>query len=375
MLQWPSRRRNRVYLTLVVAGVLLAALYLARRALTPFFLGAFLAYLVAPAVDWICARLPGRMLQGRSWRGLVVLLVYLVVTTSLVIALAFLITPIVQELGILLQRLPELGSRIYAAAPDTVRTWLDQYNLAIPASIRQAIENYLQNLIPSALSLIEQGVATTLGLAFSTLSFVLGLVVVPLWMFYVLRDQSDLTSAFYSLLPARLREDARNVLALADSVLGAYLRGQVLLCLSVGAMTAVGLSLMRIDFALLLSVIAGLFEVVPVLGPFLGAIPALLVTLATSPSHFLLVALLAFGVQQIENVFLVPQIHGTSVHLHPAAVMVVLVVGSEIAGVLGVILCVPLTAVFRDVVSYLYLRLAEVPASPGEAMARMVGRT
>jgi predicted PurR-regulated permease PerM len=374
MLHWPSRRRNRAYLTVIVVSLVLAALYLARRALTPFFLGAFLAYLVAPAVDWICARLPQRMRLRRAWRGLIVLLVYLIVTASLVIASVFLITPIVEEFGILLQRLPELGNRIYSAAPDVVRTWLDEYNLAIPANVRQAIEKYLQNLIPSALTLIEQGVATTLGLAFTTLSFVLGLVVVPLWMFYVLRDQSDLASAFYRVLPASLREDARNVLALTDSVLGAYLRGQVLLCLSVGAMTGVGLTLLRVDFALLLSVIAGIFEVVPVLGPFLGAIPALLVTLATSPSLILWVALLAFAVQQIENVFLVPQIHGTSVRLHPAAVMLVLVVGSEIAGVLGVILCVPLTAVFRDVSGYLYLRLAEEPVSPAEAMGRMAGR-
>jgi predicted PurR-regulated permease PerM len=370
----PPRRRNRAYLTFIIGSLLAIALYLARRALTPFFLGAFLAYLVAPAVDWICARLPQRMRQRRAWRGLVVLAVYVVATALLATALVFLATPIVEEFGVLVQRLPELGNRIYSAAPDIVRTWLDQYNLTIPTNIRQAIEKYVQNLIPSALSLIEQGVATTLGLAFSTLSFVLGLVVVPLWMFYVLRDQSDMTSAFYALLPASLRADARNILALTDSVLGAYLRGQVLLCLSVGTMTAIGLSFLRIDFALLLSVIAGVFEVVPVLGPYLGAIPALLVTLATSPSLFPWVALLAFAVQQIENVFLVPQIHGTSVRLHPAAVMLVLVVGSEIAGVLGVILCVPVAAVFRDVASYLYLRLAEAPASPAEAMARMTSR-
>jgi predicted PurR-regulated permease PerM len=183
-----------------------------------------------------------------------------------------------------------------------------------------------------------------------------------------------MTSAFYSLVPAVLREDVRNVLVLADSVLGAYLRGQVLLCLSVGVSFTVGLLFLRVDFALLLGVIAGVLEAVPVLGPILGAIPAVLVALATSPSNVIWVVVLALALQQLENLFLVPQVQGMTVHLHPAVVMLVLVVGSEVAGLVGVILGVPLTAMFRDVASYLYLRLADPPLPPAETMARVARR-
>jgi predicted PurR-regulated permease PerM len=138
-------------------------------------------------------------------------------------------------------------------------------------------------------------------------------------------------------------------------------------------MYTVCLEIIGIDFALLLGTIVGVFEIVPVLGPILGAIPAILVTLATSPSKVWLVILLAVAVQQIENYLLVPQIaHGT-VKLRPAVVMIILVVGGAVAGVVGILLSVPLTAITRDVAHYLYLRASEEPLSPEQALARVRG--
>lgn len=368
-------QRRRVMIIGAVALVGVVLLYLARRALLPFALGTFLAYLVAPVVNGVEARLPAALRGHRSWRGLVVVVVFTLSVIGLVLSLAWIVPPIGAEVGGLVQRLPELGRKIYDVAPDMIQTALTTYREAVPPDIQAVVDRNLQNVIPSLLSLLQSGVSRTLNFALVTLSFVLGLVVVPLWMFYILRDQSDMTSAFYALVPVVLREDVRNVLILSDSVLGAYLRGQVLLCLSVGAMVTAGLLFLHIDFALLLGTIAGVLEVVPVLGPILGAIPALLVALATSPSNVLWVAVLALAVQQLENLFLVPQVQGMSVRLHPAVVMLALVVGSEVAGVVGMILSVPLTAMFRDVASYLYLRLAERPLPPAEAMAQLVRTT
>lgn len=364
-----QRRRGMIAGSVALLGA--ALLYLARRALLPFVLGAFLAYLVAPVVNGIDKRLPAPLRGRRSWRGLVVIAVYTLSVTGLVLSLAWIVPPIGAEVGGLVQRLPELGRKIYEAAPDTLQTALETYRETVPPEIQQVVDRNLQNVIPSLLSVLQSGVSRTLDIALSTLSFVLGLVVVPLWMFFILRDQYDMTATIYALVPAVLRDDVRNILMLWDAILGAYLRGQVLLCVSVGAMFTAGLLFLRIDFALLLGTIAGILEVVPVLGPVLGAIPALLVALATSPSNVIWVVVLALAVQQLENLFLVPQVQGMTVRLHPAIVMLALVVGSEVAGVAGVILSVPLTAMFRDVVSYLCLRLADRPLSPAEALAQM----
>jgi predicted PurR-regulated permease PerM len=212
-------------------------------------------------------------------------------------------------------------------------------------------------------------------LVFTTLSFVVGLLLVPLWMFYVLRDQPEMSATFYRLIPPAYREDARHMIMVLDSLLGSYLRGQLILCLSVGIMTTIGLTILGVDLALLLGTLAGIFEVVPVLGPILGAIPAILVTLAASPSNLLWVIALAFAVQQIENYVLVPQIARGSIQVPPALAILVLIVGSEVGGVLGAILSLPLTATVRDIAHYLYLRLSDEPLSPQEAVFRVRGRS
>jgi predicted PurR-regulated permease PerM len=199
----------------------------------------------------------------------------------------------------------------------------------------------------------------------------LGLLVLPLWTFYLLRDEPQVSTLFYRLIPPAYRADAESIQALVNLTLGSYLRGQLILCLSVGIMFTLGLLLLGVDYALLLGTIAGILEVVPALGPFLGTIPAVLVALATSPSQLLKVIVLALAVQQIENTFLVPQVTGETVNLHPALVMLLLVVGSAVGGIWGVILSVPLTALIRDLVHYLYLRLADEPLAPHAALARV----
>ncbi|MCX8213089.1 MAG: AI-2E family transporter [SAR202 cluster bacterium] len=109
---------------------------------------------------------------------------------------------------------------------------------------------------------------------------------------------------------------------------------------------------------------AGAFELIPIIGPLLGAIPGVLVALATSPGDLLWVVLLYTGVQLVENVVLVPRIQGRAVDIHPAIIMLLLVISSEVAGLRGVIVAVPLAAVARDVFLYFLHEWSEDPAGP-----------
>jgi Predicted permease len=156
---------------------------------------------------------------------------------------------------------------------------------------------------------------------------------------------------------------------LIDDVLSAYLRGQLLLCLFVGGMATLALLIIGVPFALVLGVVAGILEALPFVGPILGAIPAVLVALLSNPMSALWVAVAFLAIQQVENLLLVPRIAGKSVKLHPAMVMVVLVVGNELAGLVGMLLAVPITAVLRDLFKYLYLRFLDEPLTPEAAMA------
>ncbi len=366
-------RRGRTALTIVLILLIAGLLYSARRALMPLAVGTVFAYIMLPLINWLDAHMRPAIRKRRVLRSLLVLVVYLLTVFVLVESLVAIIPPVGAQMQVLARRLPAIAANIYSAAPEVVQGWLDTYNEFVPATIRQAIQRSLERTVQALADSLQTGVLRGVNLIFTTLSFVVGLLVVPLWMFYVLRDQPEMSASFYRLIPPRYREDARHIVMILDSLLGSYFRGQLVLCLSVGIMTTVGLTILGVDLALLLGTLAGIFEIVPVLGPILGAIPAVVVTLASSPSTLPWVILLAFVVQQLENYVLVPQVARGSMRISPALSVVVLIVGSEVGGVLGAILSLPLTATIRDVAQYLYLRLADHPLTPEEAVARIRG--
>ncbi len=368
---WSLQQRARAIITLTLALVALIVLYAARAALLPFMLGLLLAYIMLPFINWLDLRLQFVFHRRRLARTVAVLIGYVLVIAIVAGWLAFFIPPIATQVSRLTQGLPDLARRAYSAAPEVVQLWLDRYNEAVPQEIRLALERSIQDRLEALIEALQTGLFKTIGVLFSTVSFVLGLVIVPLWMFYILRDQPEMDASLYRLIPNAYHEDVRSIRALVDEVLSGYLRGQLILVVIVALMFFIGLELIGIDFALLLGTIVGLLEVIPVLGPILGAIPALVVTLATAPSKVWLVVLLAIVVQQIENNFFVPQIAAGTVRLHPATVMVALVIGGAVAGAVGLVLSVPLAAIIRDLAHYLYLRLADEPLSPQEAAARV----
>jgi predicted PurR-regulated permease PerM len=248
---------------------------------------------------------------------------------------------------------------------------LGWYTENIPAEWRETIETNLKNLLDDALTAIRAGLVATVTTLFSTMSFILGLVVIPFWLFYILQDERQVKEGVLRAFPEQLRPDVWCMARLIDDVLSAYIRGQLLLVLFVGGLATLALLIIGVPFALVLGLIAGIFEALPYIGPILGAIPAVLVALLTDPVSAIWVVAAFFAIQQIENLILVPRISGQSVKLHPALVMVVLVVGNELAGLPGMLIAVPVAAVLRDVFKYLYLRFLDDPLSPEEALASL----
>ena len=203
------------------------------------------------------------------------------------------------------------------------------------------------------------------------MAFIAGLVIVPVWLFYVLYDQSRFTRKFVEIIPSQVRADAVNALRISDRILSQYLRGQLLLCLVVGVLATMGLALLGVPFFAVLGLIAGIFEILPFVGPIIGAIPAVLVAVIERPILGVWTLVLFVVIQQVENTVLVPRISGKAVELHPALIVLVLIIGSQVAGLAGAILAVPVTAIIRDVFKYLYLRLSDTPLGPQEAMERV----
>jgi predicted PurR-regulated permease PerM len=145
----------------------------------------------------------------------------------------------------------------------------------------------------------------------------------------------------------------------------------LLLCLVVGVLATIGLALLGVPFFAVLGLIAGVFEILPFVGPIIGAIPAILVAVIERPILGLWTLILFIVIQQVENAVLVPRISGRAVQLHPALIVLVLIIGSQVAGLTGAILAVPVTAIIRDVFKYLSLRLSDTALEPAAAMERI----
>jgi predicted PurR-regulated permease PerM len=355
-------KRKRLALVGITTALVIGVLFLARGALFPFVLSGVIAYLLYPVVRTLEQSMPWRDRWPIASRVGSVLLIYVLSIAALAGALAIIVPPAFRQSTEFVDALPEL----FDSARATVEGWSDEYTARVPEGVREQIEKSLESSGSILIDASRSVLTRTVGAVSNVLTTVIGLAVVPFMVFYLLKDREASVDGFYSLLPPDARRHARNVLGIANQVLGAYVRGQLILAFVVGIVVFVGLFALGIRFSVLLGLVAGVFELVPVIGPLLGAIPGVLVTLATSPGDLVWVVLLYVGVQLVENALLVPRIQGKAVDIHPAIIMVALVLGSEVAGLWGVVVAVPLGAVARDVFKY-FNQEWSAGAAPSEA--------
>jgi predicted PurR-regulated permease PerM len=362
-----SPRQKRAILWVALGLLVGGMIWAARKVLLPYILGLVLAYLLFPLVNWLDGKMPKRFHTWRIARPLSIVVTYLLLIALVAGVIAFFVPLVADQIGSLIELWPDLASQVQDWG---TRGW-GWYTENIPADWRQTIETNLKALIDDVIAAVQDGVVATARTIFSTISFIIGLVVIPFWLFYILHDESQVKAGAMQALPHQFRADVRCMAHLIDDVLSAYIRGQLLLCLFVGGMATVALWIIDVPFALVLGLIAGILEALPYVGPILGAIPAILVALLSSPASAIWVAVSFLAIQQVENLILVPRISGKSVKLHAAMVMVVLVVGNELAGFWGMLIAVPVTAIIRDVFKYLYLRSLDEPLVPEAAMAEI----
>ena len=330
--------------------IIATVLYLGRGALFPFIISVVLAQLLYPVVVFVEKRLPGHNRAPRANRIVSILTIYLAFATVLAGILYITIPPLFAESQELVQAFPDL----YQRARSTVEGWSSDYTERIPVELRTEIEETIAaggNVLADA----AQGVVrrTVSGVS-NAVTLVIGLAIVPFFLFYVLKDREEVVGGVYPLFSERGQAHARNVIFIVNRVIGSYVRAQLLSATILGVLVFTGLSILGIKFAAILGLVAGLFGLIPIIGPLLGAVPGVLVTLASSPEQIVWVALVYIIVQLIENNVISPRIQGSAVRLNPAIIMVTLVLSSEIAGLWGVIVGVPLIAAARDVFVYFY---------------------
>ena len=337
--------------------------------LAPFVVGLALAYLLLPLVNLLSRHLP-------RWAAILVVFAGLILLLSA--AWTFIIPPLIGQISSLLDALPsepqiqEFLNSIRQAwsslGPETQKQ-IGEVIGPISTSLREGFIGTLQGV----LNFIISGLFTV----FNLLGFLLGLVIVPFFVYYVLNDHAKIHPAINRLLPEWMRPDFWAVVRIFDRNFSSYLRGQLLLVLVGAAGTFLGLlalslvGLPGVQYPLLLAVFAGFTVLIPYVGFVIAVVAAFGVGAITSWQTALAMAVVVFVVKQVVDTMIYPVVVGRSVHLHEAIVLIVLVVLSEF-GLIWVILAPPIAAVARDLFVYTYGRFGEPPRPagvlPGEAL-------
>ena len=360
-------RRHRLGLFVAATGLFVAwLLWSARGALPAFVIGLALVFVLDPVVTFLEQRGIPR------WGG--VFLSYAAVVVVLWALAAYALPPLAHQLRDFIARLPELG-----AAVGDLQRGIDEWyrSLPLPADMRAALDAAISRAEAAFGEAIRAFLGPAVGTLVRTIGFVIGLVVIPVWLFFVLKDRERLPAAVANALPPAWRADAQNVMTLLARVGGRWVRGQLLLGVAIFLATVAGLTALNLAgfrefgaFTLVLALIAGVLEWFPIIGPIVAAIPAILIGISISPGAAIAAIILYVAIQQLENNLLVPKILGDAVQLHPAVLIVALVAGGALFGIGGAILAAPVVAAGRDLYRYTFTRLSN--GSPAAALEVVV---
>lgn len=338
--------------------------------LTPFIFGLVIAYILLPIVNRLARFMP---------RWLSILTVYFGAIVIVIVLVAYIAPVVTDQIELLVENFPKFIETMEAFG----RTLITQYENSVPAAIKAPLEEGLLNglaTLQQNISTYIQGVGTFLFnqvlQIINTVSFLVGFLIIPIWLFYVLNDASQGRAFVNQLLHRRIRADFWNIWGIIDEVFSNYIRGQLILGVAVGVMVGVsllGLQLFGFEvgsYILLLAIIAGVTELIPIIGPIIGAIPGVIIGFTVSPSTGIAILLVYVIVQQLENNLLVPRIIGESVGIHAAILTVVLIAMGQVFGFLGIVLAAPISAIARDLFLYIYRRLDGL--EPGDARAAVI---
>jgi predicted PurR-regulated permease PerM len=305
--------------------------YSLRSVLTPFIYAAALVYLLQPGVDFLEKRGLSRL------NGILVSYLILILIFSLV--MVFVIPVVVDETTNLIRDLPRyvrLGQVTFSRYLKTFREF------RIPSEAADVISQALNQLKRSLLSLLARVPRVTIGL----FGAFFNLVLAPIIAFYALKDLELIKRGALRLIPLPYREEGRLILGKVDRALRGFVRGQLTDAIIIGILSSIGLAVLGIDFAVIIGMLAGFFNLIPYFGPIIGSIPAIIIALINySAWRAFAVIVMFLIVQQLDSQVINPYLMRRYVGLHPLLVIFALLAGGLSLGLLGMLIAVPVTAV------------------------------
>ena len=333
----PTQKRAAAWAAIAVLAFL--GLRALGPVLTPFVVGAVLAYALTPLVDRL-----DELGNGRMPRILAVIIVELLLILVLLCVLLLVVPVLAKEIPLMRQQMPALLDRI----DSTLTPWLHQFGVRGVSfsleGLRSQLMRYLnanwEDAFPSLVSSLRIGGSMAL-------TVVGNAVLIPVALFYLLLDWKPFVARLFELVPPRMRPRVDSFAGECDQVLGQYLRGQLLVMVTMAVFYSTGLALFGLDLALPIGVFTGLAMFVPYVGFGIGLLLATLAGLLqfASAKALVMVAVVYGTGQVVEGFFITPRLVGERIGLHPLAVIFALLAFGQLFGFVGVLIALPASAV------------------------------
>jgi predicted PurR-regulated permease PerM len=299
----------------------------------------FFAVIIASAVD-----LPARFFDKLKLpRVLSVLIIYLICIGIIIGFLVLFIPSLAREIKDFSTAFPKYAEDIY-----------QKFQQIQDGSLKyQKVINEVQNILGGLNTALRSSASAILSKTLNIFGGFFSVIMVIIISFYLAVQKSGIHNLLRTITPKEHEAYVLNLWERAQKKMGRWFQGQLFLAMIVGVLVYLGLTLLHVRFALLLAIIAGIFELIPYIGPVLAAVPAVILAVFQIPILAVWVIVLYIIVQQLENYILVPLVMRKAVGLNPVIVIIALLVGGRLLGILGVILAVPAASIlaefFRDV--------------------------
>lgn len=342
-------RNSKVLIPFIVlllsGGVFL--IFSAGPVFVPVVFALLSAYLLNPPVTF---------LEKKGWnRSMAIAAVFALILAVAAASAAFLFAALRDEFLSVQVNLPDYADRLYTLIPPQVKAYLE---IETPEKVYLRISRALEELrgvsfevYRETFTLVKKAFASTLGFVLA----ILGYLITPIYLYYFLRDLPRMREGLRGLVPERYRERFAAGAGELHEVLSAFVRGQLLVCAILAVLYSVGLHFIGIDLAVVIGSLAGIAFIIPYLGTVLGIL--LSMAMAALKFHDFLHPLLCLGwfviVQALEGGIITPRVVGEKVGLHPVVIILAIILGGQLAGILGMLLAVPLTAVLKVLSRYL----------------------
>jgi predicted PurR-regulated permease PerM len=306
------------------------ALWEVRNALLLIYISALIATGLSPLVNELERK---RFLRQRVPRWAAILVIYVCIVAALIAVAAMVIPAVVMQARDLAREFPRLLHQ--------AQQWLIGHGvLTREISAAEAVQQTAPSAAQDTLGLVANAVLGVVGGVF-------GIITALVLAFYLLVDSSSLILVFLRLFPREKRAQVNDACRRVTNKISAWLGGQLLLAGIIGSTAALGLFLMGVPFFWVLALVAGIGEMIPIVGPILSAVPAVAVALSVSPTLALGVIIFFVAQQQLENHLLVPKIMQRQVGISPVFIIIALLIGGSLLGVMGAILAVPSAAILK----------------------------